>query len=80
MSMGNFPESLSQGILVGMILVGRLGVALGWARGQDVMTGQASCQSGSEGEIGWHYLSNATCLMRPRLFHALYIVSRVTII
>ena len=26
MSMGNFPESLSQGILVGIILVGRLGV------------------------------------------------------
>ena len=28
MSKGNFPESLSQGILVGILLVGRLGVAL----------------------------------------------------
>ena len=28
MPIGDFPESLSQGILVGMILLGRLGVAL----------------------------------------------------
>ena len=27
MSIGNFPESLGQGILVGMILVGRLGIS-----------------------------------------------------
>ena len=30
--------------------------------------------------IGWHYLSNATCLIRPHLFYALFIVSRITII
>ena len=30
--------------------------------------------------LGWHYLSNATCLMRPRLFYALCIVSKITII
>ena len=30
--------------------------------------------------IGWHYLSNATCLMQPHLFHACRIVSRITII
>ena len=30
--------------------------------------------------IGWHYLSNATCLIRPRLFYALFIVSRIIMI
>ena len=29
---------------------------------------------------GWHYLSNATCLVRPRLFYACFVVSRTTII
>ena len=29
--------------------------------------------------FGWHHLSNATCLMRPRLFYALLVVSRNTI-
>ena len=29
--------------------------------------------------LGWHYLSNATCLIQPHLFHALFIVSRITI-
>ena len=29
--------------------------------------------------FGWHYLSKATRLMRPRLFHALLVVSRTTI-
>ena len=24
--------------------------------------------------IGWHYLSNATCLIRPRLFYACFVV------
>ena len=28
---------------------------------------------------GWHYSSNATCLMRPRLFYVLFVVSRTTI-
>ena len=30
--------------------------------------------------IGWHYLSNATCLMRPRLFYVRFVVSRITIL
>ena len=30
--------------------------------------------------FGWPYLSIATCLMRPRLFYALFVVSRITMI
>ena len=30
-------------------------------------------------EIGWHYLSNATCPMRPRSFYAPFVVSKVII-
>ena len=30
--------------------------------------------------FGWHYLSNATCLMRPHLFYAGFVVSRITIL
>ena len=30
--------------------------------------------------FGWHYLSNATCLLRPRLFYAWFVVSRTIII
>ena len=30
--------------------------------------------------LGWHYLSNATCLMRPRLFYAFFAASRISII
>ena len=29
---------------------------------------------------GWHYLSNATCLIRPRLFYVLFVVSRIALI
>ena len=29
---------------------------------------------------GWHYLSNATCPIRPRLFHACFVESRITIL
>ena len=29
--------------------------------------------------FGWHYLSNATCLMRPHLFSVFFVVPRVTI-
>ena len=29
---------------------------------------------------GWHYLSNATCLIQPHLFYALFVVSRITIL
>ena len=30
--------------------------------------------------IGRHYLSNAACLMRPHMFYAFFVVSRITII
>ena len=30
--------------------------------------------------LGWRYLSNTTCLMRPRLFHARFVVSRTIMI
>ena len=31
--------------------------------------------------LGWHYLSNATCLIRPRMFYmCFFVVSRITII
>ena len=31
----------------------------------------------STGNSGWHYLSNATCLTRPRLFYACFVVSGI---
>ena len=31
-------------------------------------------------DVGWNYLSDATCLMRPHLFCACFVVSRVTMI
>ena len=37
-------------------------------------------KSSCEAHIGWHNLSNAACPMRPRLFYALFVVSRITII
>ena len=30
--------------------------------------------------IGWHYLSNDTCLIRPPLFYVCFVVSRIAII
>ena len=30
--------------------------------------------------FGWHYLSNATCLIRPHLFCVFFVVSRIVII
>ena len=30
--------------------------------------------------LGWHYLSNASCLIRPRLFYACFVVSRIAIL
>ena len=27
--------------------------------------------------MGWHYLSNATCLIRPHLLYACFVVSRI---
>ena len=32
------------------------------------------------GSLGWHYLSNATCLMRPHSFYVFFFVSRITIL
>ena len=29
--------------------------------------------------LGWHYVSNATCLIRPHLCYALFTVSMITI-
>ena len=31
------------------------------------------------GCLGWHYLSNAACPIRPRLVYACFVVSRTTI-
>ena len=28
--------------------------------------------------LGWHFLSDATCLIRPHLFCARFVVSRIT--
>ena len=30
--------------------------------------------------VGWHYLSNATCLTRPHLFYAYFVVPRIAIL
>ena len=48
------------------------GVTSGLQRGLDLM-GLIT------GLFGRHYLSNATCLTRPRLLYALFVVSRSTI-
>ena len=29
--------------------------------------------------VGWHYLSSATCLIRPRLLYVCFVVARSTI-
>ena len=108
MSIGSFPESLSQAILAGIILVGRLGVTLschvarrshrrerkrkGKGRGlakqegrenEMVEKGERKSQPSSTLDhgrrekrvsIAWHYLSNATCLIRPHLFSTALLV------
>ena len=42
-----------------------------------------TCQLGMDTldniNLGWHYLSNATCLIWPRLFHACFVVSRIAV-
>ena len=30
-------------------------------------------------KFGWHYLSNATCLLRPRLLYAFFVVSWINV-
>ena len=51
--------------------------------------GQTASQAGQAGHtasqparpaFGWHYLSNATCLVRPHAFYMLFTVSKTTII
>ena len=37
-------------------------------------------QTASLAIVGWRYLSNATCRMRPSLFYAFVVVSRIAII
>ena len=34
----------------------------------------------SDASLEWHYLSNATCLIRPHVFYAVFVVSRIPII
>ena len=38
-----------------------------------VRNGRAA-KPGARASFGWHYLSNATCLMRPRLFSSALLV------
>ena len=144
MSVVNFPEDLSQQILVGIILVGRLGVCKRRTRNSPVAppdietiiiitiiimfliisssssssnssnsnssSSSSSSSSGSSSTsqimgnrlrdrssdhtrpsparycqlcrlcAGLHYLSNATCLIRPHLFYAYFVVSMITVI
>ena len=40
-----------------------------------IRTRTTGCQSQNADWLGWHYLSNAACLMRPRLFYECLVVS-----
>ena len=42
-------------------------------RGQRMLAGERSSH------VGWHYLSKATCLIRPHLFLACFVVSKILI-
>ena len=74
MSIGNFPESLSQQILVGIILVGRLGVgaqfgALPLAPGRRGETA-AQAVSDQEGQASLQeYFTKYTILDHTRLYY-----------
>ena len=46
--------------------------------GPEIITGNGKKERGTT--LGWHYLSNATCLMRPPLFHVRCVVSWITMI
>ena len=39
-----------------------------------------SCSASEPVSFGWHYLSNASCLVRPHLFYAFFVVSMITIL
>ena len=51
-----------------------------------MMTTRLWCKSrpyrfpAAKAALGWHYLSTATCLMRPHSCYACFVVSRITII
>ena len=89
MCVGNCPEVLSQRILVGIILVGRLGVplvrrTLAWLsspRETRIAREDAGRRCGDAllEIVGWHYLSSATCLIRPHSCYVFFVVSRSTI-
>ena len=40
----------------------------------------ASVEAQATDVVGWHHLSNSTCLMRPRSFYVWFVVSGITII
>ena len=50
----------------------------------ETLTARGSEQGRTDGKskavLGWHYLTNATCLIRPRLFYGCFVVSRIAII
>ena len=75
---GNSLESLSQQLLVGIISVGRLGVAFPLRRGASVFT-HVAVSAPATFFLGWHYSSNATCLVQAS-FVLFFVVSRTIII
>ena len=64
----------------------------GWSRRSGDESGAAGCRSAIGGRrgrenpgewsvfVGSHYLSNATCLVRPRSFYELFDASRIIIL
>ena len=46
-------------------------------QGENTTPESATNESTQTWTIGWHYLSNASCLIRPHLLYALCIVSRI---
>ena len=42
-----------------------------------VLSGWTSISKKKEACFGWHYLPNATCLLRPRPFYARFVASRI---
>ena len=37
-----------------------------------------AARASKQADFGWHYVSNATCLMRPRLFHVCFVSSNAS--
>ena len=42
----------------------------------EIMVGEIVVVESPYEDLGWHYLSKATCLMRPHVFYACFLVSR----